>query len=934
MNPIQKLNELGQSVWYDNIQRSLLTNGELITLINKGEITGVTSNPSIFQNAIAKSTDYDTALLSMAWSGMTSDQILDNLLIEDIQLTTDLFMAVYERSNKHDGYVSLEVNPDLANNSEATIKEAQRLWWAVNRPNLMIKIPATQAGVQAISQAIVLGINVNVTLIFSLSRYAQVIEAYLRGLEQRLAEGMPIEHIASVASFFVSRVDTKVDKLLIDIIQREEYSSSSAQQILGKAAVANARMAYTLFQKVIQGDRFNILRNHAAQMQRPLWASTSTKNPDYSDVKYVEELIAPDTINTIPPVTLDAYRDHGHARLSFTHNQQSAHQVLESLANLGISMEQVTQELEAEGVRAFADSFRSLHEVVETRRALAVKGLQSLKEPIARRVKQLYKDNVVERLFRRDASLWIKNSQIHDEVRNRLGWLDLPTSSQTLLEELYSLKSDVLRAGYSHILLIGMGGSSLTAEVLSGVFGDSKKTKENAIPQFIVLDSTDPVQILRARNWSAVQDTLHIISSKSGQTTEVTALHEYFWEEAMKILGERSGEHFIAITDPGTPLELLARERGFHKVILADPLVGGRNSALSAFGLVPGVLIGVDPILLLNNACVMAAQCSPGVLAARNPGLVLGAILAEAALHGRDKLTLICDSHLSLFGDWLEQLIAESTGKDGKGLIPVTDEVVTVPQHFGEDRLFVYLRKKGDYDKSIENLLQTGHPVLTMNIPKDYDIGGEFYRWEIATAIIASILEVNSFNQPDVQDSKMRTAMKLSTYKETSTLFDTKPVWDSEGVQVFWNKIALHTTAISLRDILLAFLKQGVAGEYVAINAFLTANEENKRYLQQLKLVIREITHLAVTVGFGPRYLHSTGQLHKGGPATGLYLILTTKPDVDIEIPGQGYSFSVLQRAQAVGDYEALVGRNRRVMRLHLSSPDILAEIVLKVKDG
>lgn len=374
MNPTQKLLEAGQSVWYDNIQRSLLMNGELAGMIQRSEIRGVTSNPTIFMNAIVKSKDYDLSLLPLAAASMTTEEIFFALAIEDIQEAADLFLPLYQQSNAGDGYVSLEVSPYLANDTTATLEQAKQLWKRVSRPNLMIKIPATKAGIPAITDAIAAGINVNVTLIFSLLRYAEVMDAYMRGLEKRVETGLPVDSLASVASFFVSRVDTLIDPRLQEIIAAGGQRAMDAKDLPGKAAIANARLAYADFKLAFNSQRFHELRANGARVQRPLWASTSTKNPEYRDVLYVEELIGPETVNTIPPQTLAAFLDHGQVRLSLGEDLAGARKVLADLEKLGISMAAATSELEEQGVKSFSDSFTVLLEGIEKRRQATVTG--------------------------------------------------------------------------------------------------------------------------------------------------------------------------------------------------------------------------------------------------------------------------------------------------------------------------------------------------------------------------------------------------------------------------------------------------------------------------------------------------------------------------------------------------------------------------------
>ncbi|HAX69938.1 MAG TPA: transaldolase, partial [Anaerolineae bacterium] len=416
MTPIKKLTALGQSLWYDNIQRKLLVNGELKAMIERGDIRGVTSNPTIFQNAIGKTNDYDAALIPLAWAGWDAEKIFWQLAVEDIQEACDLFTPLYEESKGGDGYVSIEVSPNLARDTEGTTRQAQELWARVNRPNLMVKIPATKEGIPAIRASIAAGINVNVTLIFSLSRYAEVMDAYLSGLEDRVAKDLPIQSIASVASFFVSRVDSKIDPKLPE-----------ESPLRGRAAVANAKLAYEQFESIFTSPRFATLKaRFRARAQRPLWASTGTKNPKYPDTLYVDELIGPDTVNTVPPATLDAFRDHGKASLTVTRDLEDVQKLFVDLKAVGISMSTVTQELEEEGVKAFEDAFKSLLETIEERRKSAASSLGPLADSVSERLSQLELDSFPKRLWEHDVTLWsgADDPEGQAEAAKRLGWLD------------------------------------------------------------------------------------------------------------------------------------------------------------------------------------------------------------------------------------------------------------------------------------------------------------------------------------------------------------------------------------------------------------------------------------------------------------------------------------------------------------------------------
>ncbi len=909
MNPIQTLHSLGQSLWYDNIQRRLLKNGELAAMIARGDIRGVTSNPSIFHSAIAKTNDYDSALTPMAWAGWDAESVFWQLAVEDIRRACDLFRPLYEETRRGDGYVSLEVHPALAHDTEGTLAQAKQLWERLARPNLMIKIPATKEGLPAIRAAIAAGINVNVTLIFSIGRYREVMEAYLSGLEERLAAGQDLTSIASVASFFVSRLDTKADALLTE-----------DSPLRGRAAIASARLAYAAFRETFTGPRWEKLAQAGARLQRPLWASTSTKNPAYPDTLYVDNLIGPDTVNTVPPQTLEAFRDHGRAAPTLTDGLEDARRLFADLESLGISIDRLTQELEDEGVQAFADAFTAMLTAIEARRSAAAASLGPLSASVKQRIARLEADSVPARLWAGDPSLWTANPKGQDEIRKRLGWLTLPETSRARLAKIQAVADEIHRAGIRKFLLLGMGGSSLAPEVLSLVFSPLPSGEGAGVRSFAILDSTDPAQVARTAKDFPPSESLYIVSSKSGGTAEVNAMLDYFWH-----LSGSDGSRFVAITDPGAPLETLAKERGFRHTLLADPSVGGRFSVLTDFGLLPMALMGFDLDRILDRAKAMMDECRASLPAARNPGLVLGAVMGEAALAGRDKLTLIADPPLAAFGSWLEQLIAESSGKDGKGIVVIDGEPLGSSADYGADRLFVYLKVTGEHEQAINLLRQSGQPVIEFPVATPHSLITEFYRWEIAAATACHILGVNAFDQPDVQDNKDRTKNKIAAYSRDRKLDEPASIWEKDGVKVFASR---PLPGVSLPDLLSAFLDLARRGDYVALNAYLPRFPEVNALLTELRLKVRARTNCATTLGFGPRFLHSTGQLHKGGPASGLFLQITADPAEDVEIPGQGMTFGVLERAQALGDYEALAARGRRILRVHLPSVEALIRLL------
>jgi transaldolase/glucose-6-phosphate isomerase len=886
---IRKLTNLKQSLWYDNIQRKLLVNGELKAMIERGDIRGVTSNPTIFQNAIAKTNDYDSALIPLAWAGWDSEKIFWQLAIEDIQGACDLFRPLYDETNAGDGYVSLEVSPLLAKDTDGTIKQAKELWERVDRPNLMVKIPATKEGIPAIQQSIASGININVTLIFSLTRYMDVMNAYLAGIEERVGKDLPVQHIASVASFFVSRVDTKIDPQL-----------PADSPLAGKAAIANAKLAYETFESIFTSPRFATLKaRFRARVQRPLWASTGTKNPKYSDTLYVDNLIGPDTVNTVPPATLDAFRDHGKPSLTITQGLEESQMLFADLKAQGISMSTVTQELEDEGVKAFADAFATLIGAIEERRLNAASSLKGLADSVSERLSQLDMDSVAKRLWEHDATLWTNDSAGQEEIKIRLGWLHSIEDARKRLEGYTSFAKQIHDEKIDRVLVIGMGGSSLTAEVLSSVlagFGDEAKLSLS------ILDSTDPQQVKLAAEHFPPDKSLYIIASKSGGTAELMAAFDYLWK-----LSKEDGSRFIAITDKDTSLQKLAEEKKFRKVFNADPNVGGRFSALTDFGLVPAALLGMDIEQLLSSA-EKIKNASQSVYSA---GFALGAVMAESAQSGRDKLTVVADAPVSAFANWIEQVVAESSGKNQKGILPVALEPIGTPDVYGKDRIFVYLKNNGELEKQITELRNANFPVIELPITNLYDVGGEFFKWEIAIATACHILGINAFDQPDVQDSKLRTIAKIKDFQATGKLAEVD-----------------LTDAKDAKKVLNDLLANAKDNSYVSINAYVPRNKEMIEAIQNLRVAIRAKTKCAVTAGFGPRFQHSTGQFHKGGPNTGLFIQVVYDAKDDFEIPNQGLTFGTLIRAQALGDYEALVAAGRKAVRIKLSSLDELKNLL------
>ncbi|MEO7001531.1 MAG: bifunctional transaldolase/phosoglucose isomerase [Ktedonobacterales bacterium] len=1006
--------ELGQSIWYDNIRRGLITSGDLQKLIDDAAVVGVTSNPTIFEKAIGHSADYDDALRKLVSDGVTEPgQIFEALAVEDIQTAADVLRPTYDRTEHHDGYISLEVSPTLANDTQGTINEAQRLFARASRPNVMIKIPATAEGLPAIEEMIYEGVNINVTLIFALDRYREVTEAFIRGLERRQAEGKPVAGIASVASFFVSRVDTLVDQQLDEKIAQasDDAQRQQIEALKGKAAIANAKLAYKTYEEIFHGDRFAALRDAGAHPQRCLWASTSTKNPAYRDVMYVEELIGPETVDTMPPQTIVAFQEHGVAERTVDRDVAAAETTMNQLADAGIDMAAVTKQLELEGVKSFADSFNQLlqstaakseqlraemsqsgqaGEAGKTGQSYAAPGvatddaslaatataeavathtatdtastasnasnasnapdgatpsantssqqasLGDQQSAVDATLERADREQFARRVWQKDPALWKPNPNEQSEITDRLGWLTVTEQMADALPRLNDLRNSLKADGFTHVVLLGMGGSSLAPEVLRATFGVAE-----GCPDLHVLDSTDPGTILDIERVIDLPHTAFIVASKSGVTLETLSQYKYFADKMTGVVGEEhTGAHFIAITDPGTKLDQLAQEHKFRATFRNPSDIGGRYSALSFFGLVPAAIIGMDVEKLISRADTMRRACDASIPASQNPGVWLGAILGTLASHGRDKVTIVVSPSIATFGYWLEQLLAESTGKEGKGILPVEGEALGKPEVYGPDRLFAYLRTEqgadADQDAAITALEQAGQPVVRLTLADTYDLGQEFFRWEFATAVAGALLGINAFDQPNVQESKDNTDRILAEYTKSKLLPRPDAILKTES-----NNVALVAQgdeasklrgSISLQAAFETFAREansGQPGDYFALLAYVERTPTTDAALQRIRLRLRDTRQVATTLGYGPRFQHSTGQLHKGGANTGVFLQFVATDHEDVAIPDAPYTFGTLKGAQALGDLQSLMNHGRRVIRVDLGA-DIeagLAEI-------
>ncbi len=534
---------------------------------------------------------------------------------------------------------------------------------------------------------------------------------------------------------------------------------------------------------------------------------------------------------------------------------------------------------------------------------------------VASSLEEWKKNNKVARLWQKDASLWSGTDE-----SNWLGWLTITEEQLVHIDVLRQIAEDVKKARFKHALLLGMGGSSLCPEVLRRTFGKIK-----GFPELHVLDSTDPAQIKAIEAKVDLESTICIVSSKSGSTLEPNIYKQYFFERVKAKVGEKeAGNRFIAITDPGSKLQQVAQADGFRKIFMGVPSIGGRYSALSNFGMVPAAVMGLDVAKFLNITEEMVKACGTSSAADSNPGVILGTILGVAANHGRDKLTIVTSPGIFDLGAWLEQLIAESTGKIGKGIIPVDRERLAKPATYGNDRVFAYLRLASKpnkaQDAAVAALEKAGHPVVRITLPNTYNLGQEFFRWEIATAVAGSIIGINAFNQPDVEASKIETKKLTSQYETTGSLPPESSFFEDKGIKLFAdekNAAALKGGA-KLADVLKTHLSRLGADDYFAVLGYITMNPANEKTLQTIRHAVRDKKKVATVLGFGPRFLHSTGQAYKGGPNSGVFLQITCDDAKDLPVPGQKYTFGIVKAAQARGDFAVLAERGRRALRVHL----------------
>ncbi len=897
VNPLKKSRKKWQSLWLNYLRRSLFEGGRLRDLIEEG-VSGIMGNFSLMRRVIAQSYDYEEDLKHfLSFEPRSSSQALyEKLSLEDVRLAADFFFRIYEESEGEDGFVGVDLDPHVYQEEGRGIEEARRILREINRPNVMIKIPATREGLSLFESLISEGISVNVTHIFSLAHYEEVAKAYLRGIEKC----QRAERVISLASFSLISLESRVDEEL-KIIKKEE-----ALALRGKVAFALAKLILKKEKEIVEGGEWRKARERGARALRIMWVEAMRKDASYPELYYFERLIDRETGFILSPSALEAFRKVGKRKVSLEKEMGGEEALIEKLGSLGINLQQIGEELQKKELESLRHSFDLLLIALEEKMHSGDRlkrlefALSNYQLKTEERVSEWKMKGISPRLWRKDLTLWVRKRV--SEAEGRLGWLGLPQEMEGKLERLEEFSSRVRERGIKGVIVLGMGGASLAPEVFSKVFG-----KAEGYPELLIFDSTHPQAVLSLEKNLDLSQTLFIISSKSGTTLETLSLFRYFWEKARLKIPE-PGRNFVAITDKGTPLHKLAEERKFWEVFNPRKDVGGRYSAFSEFGLLPAACSGVEVRKLVENGLIAAESSAFCVPEDKSTAFFLAASLAEIASE-RDKLTFLASSSLRSFPNWLEQLIAESTGKEGKGIIPVVDEPEVSCAEYGKDRFFVFfvLEEEGKEEtvKKLREMESLHHPWILLKLKNKYELGGEIFSWEIAVALACSALGVNPFDQPDVELTKEYTQRMMDWEKR-----------EGKGEERILEFSIDEPEKLS--QALRRWLGEIEEGDYLSLHAYLPPSPLNERFLQSLRLKLLKKSGLATTLGFGPRFLHSTGQLHKGGPNKGLFLQIVDEPEEEVKIPETDYSFRKLIKAQAKGDYQALKKRGRKVFRVNL----------------
>ena len=913
-------------LWLGFARRRLFTGGAFAGLRRRFGFVGVSFDADLFLDLLGSGADYGEPLGELLRGETGVPGTVEQLLAEDAAAAAAALAREFEASGGARGWVAVDLPGHVPLEPEVALAWWQRFAACAPAGNLMLKLPASRAGLGVAEALLAAGGSVWLQHVFSPRHVQGVLEAHRRGVEMALAAGHDPARMRAVAAINLLRLDVAVDEMLRDRARAQPALRDVAQSLLGRAGLAVATLARATVEEAARGSAW---RRLAARGCRPIGVAcegVASVDPTRRDVDRIGRLTGQGYILVASRAVLGAL---GGLRAEPPVGAgwiERAGRALDDLREAGVPLEEIADGLQkavarqaeerAAAVRNRLEAFREQHRVPDGD-AIAY-DLGTLQEGVAERLLAVPGD-LMDRLWERDASIWPAGAA--DSVRERLGWLDLPEAMRTEALPVVAFARGSSAEG-TPVVLLGMGGSSLGAEACRACFESSG---------FRVLDTTVPRGVAAAASRLPVERALFLVASKSGTTLETRALADYF-HGRVAARSEDPGERFAVVTDPGTPLHELARRRGYRRVWLNPPDVGGRFSVLSYFGLVPVALMGLDVPVLLERARHMAALTAPEVPGRENPGLYLGVVLAEAAAAGVDKLTLLTGRRLSGLADWIEQLVAESLGKEGLGLVPVSGEPVGQAEAYGTDRMFVWYRfASAEVDEGTRRLLaaarERGSPVIEIVLADPYDLGREFFRWQVAVAVAGALLQINPFDAPDVRLAKQRTCDLIERFVADGSLDEPEPVCVEGPLALYADLQAdpeLGERAPvdgGLASWLGAHLSRIQLPEYFAIQAFLAPEMDTWRALQGLRALVRDRCGVATTLGWGPRFLHSTGQLHKGGPTTGIFLQLTADDAGDLEIPGAPYSFAVLARAQALGDLAALRERRRRVVRVHLSAP-------------
>ena len=901
MTDIQELNQQGQSVWLNYLRRAMLESGQLRHLIETMGIQGITINPAIFERAITYSADYDQVLTQLLAEGLPIKQMYEALVIDDVQRAADCLHPIFEATKGRDGFVSLPLDPALADDVVGLIAMTRHLLHEANRANVMIEIPATEAGIAAIRQLFAEGTSVHVTHVFSQAVYEQVAQAYLDGIEAYLDEYSVWRIVpSSVVSVAISQVDNVVDELL---------DGTGRPDLQGEAGLALAKILHSRQRFIFSGSRWEKLMRRGVQIQRLLWTRLTPKSFVYPDTHYVGALLGANTVLNVSPGMFNALRHRERPVNTLTAHVTLAYAHFDRLAEVGIDMKSVLADLQARSFAAYqtayerlvASTARKRNEMEAEWEPMVVEvGTQAT--AVTESLQNMCDNRIMGRIWTHDHTVW--QEQPH-QIKDRLGWLHIMDVMQENVDRLQSFTQSLVNQGFDRAVFIGMGGYTQAATMYNDIFANTNQSHL----KLDVLTTIDPDALLHHAEQMNLQKTLFVIVSKVGKTLETISLFKYFYNWVVNALGEaEAGQHFIAITNPGSPLVTIARDYHFRQVFIDDPHINGRFTALSYSGLVPAALTGVDLDKLLNRAQAMSCNASSCncPLTGDNLAAKLGTLIAEMAKTGHDKLTFIISPAIAPLGDWIEQLIAASTGKQGVGILPVVGEDIGSPEAYGDDRLFVYLKLAGDntFDQPVHVLQQSGFPLVQLQLRDLYDVGGQIFLWQMATAVAAHHLGIHPFDQPDIEANKQLTDLLIQGYQATGDL----PPDNFSPL-----------TAESLQE----FLALAQPGDYISLQAFLTPTPAVQKSLHTLRMQLQRQTGMATTITYGPHILHTTGQLHKGG-GKGLFIQLISDVSIDISIPaGLGYpitqlTFGKLRQIQAYSDAQTLQKARRQVLRFNL----------------